>query len=282
MLWRLLMRAVLLDFLIAVPAAQCPGHGCLFQIQSVGSGHAMHVNGVHRGKHEQGYSLWSAGAGTLMKRCNAAQHQLNALRGGKGRAGGKRAKKWKRAEEYLSPETPQITGSHAGGAAKAQDQSATARRQQWNGSGVRRSSVKSSDGKRRKLDGGQEANWYSRKGKKAEAKKRKWQREQGEDDVAHDSCEEPKLALNRISDSLRYGHKTPLAHSSLTCTHAQSPPQQRQDVARAQIPTRMLFAHSPCLSKDLCGLTRWSRGSGSTLRTSQHLGELMHRVPENI
>ena len=224
---RILMRAVLLDFLIAVPAAQSPGHGCLFQIQSVESGHALHVNGVHRGKHELGDSLWGAGAGSLMKRSHAAQHKLHALRGGKGRAGGKRAKGWKRAEEYLSPETPQITkhatGSHAGGAAKAQDQSSTARRRQRNGGGVRGSSVKSPDGKRRKLDEGQEANWYSRKGKKAEAKKRKWQREQGEDDADHDSCEEPKLALNRISDSLRYSHETPLAHSSPTCTHAPSP-----------------------------------------------------------
>jgi len=43
--------------------------------------------------------------------------------------------------------------------------------------------------------------WYSRKAKKAETKSAKWQRQSGDDD--HDSCEEPTLALNRISDSLR-------------------------------------------------------------------------------
>jgi hypothetical protein len=128
---------------------------------------------------------------------------LKSLRGGKSErfhnkgARVRRGKPWKRAEDYL----PELFGeSRSGtGLSVSGDNMGDLERKNRRDSTNRLMQAGESTSKKKQQQHAE--SWYGAKAKKADAKTKKWDLCSKIDD-AHDSCEEYKLGLRRISDAL--------------------------------------------------------------------------------
>ena len=128
---------------------------------------------------------------------------LKALRGGKSErfhnkgARVRRGKPWKRAEDYL-PELFGESRSGTGLSVSGGNMGEFARKNRRDSTNRLMQAGESTSKKKKKQ---RAESWYGAKAKKADAKMKNWDLCSKIDD-AHDSCEEYKLGLRRISDAL--------------------------------------------------------------------------------